>query len=140
VIDQGEQWIPLQPTTVGCRGNQILANFNVPAPPLVFDMPYDVTTPVTFPIFGFRVKTSSGDLVITSVQIVGAASVLITVVGNVNTASNPQLQYAGKATYNGLGCLRDSDKTVADAVSSLTGLPYPLNNWCLAFQLPIVSI
>ena len=139
VIDQGARWLPLYPTSVVARGNQILVQFHVPAPPLVFDLPYVQTTPTDFPGKGFRVYDTTGDRAITSVAIVGKASVLITVPGKIDLTLSPTLQYAGRKTYLGVGCLRDSDPTLSKSISSLTGQPFQLANWCVAFTLPIVG-
>jgi hypothetical protein len=63
------------------------------------------------------------------------------------------LHYADRR-HNGLGALHDSDATVAQdsyafdpvtghadsaEVSGLVGRPYPLQNWCAAFNVPLVA-
>jgi hypothetical protein len=139
VIDSGQGWLPLYPTSVLYRGNQILVTFHVPEPPLVFDTPYVVTTLTDFAAKGFNVYDADGSHSISSVSIVGSSTVLITVASPINGTLSPMLQYAGKATFSGTGCLRDSDPTMSDTVSSLTGLQFHLANWCVGFNLPITA-
>lgn len=150
VVRQGRRWLPLMPTRITGSGREILIEFHVPAPPLKFDLPYVVNVATDYAAKGFKVTDSSGTPVISSVQIVGAATVKITLAQDL--AAEAYVWYADKTVHNGNGCLRDSDSTVAldnyvyepdrgmyasANIPALVNKPYPLHNWCVAFCLPI---
>lgn len=139
VLEKGEGWRPLHATRASFRGTQILVEFHVPEPPLVFDLPYYVTTPTDYAAKGFAPYDDFGAITIDSVEIVGAATILITTTRETRASWTPMLQYAGKATFEGSGCVRDSDPTQSGITFSLTGDPFPLHNWCCAFNIPIVE-
>ena len=150
VVRQGRRWLPLMPTRITAVGREILIEFHVPAPPLKFDLPYVVNAATDYAAKGFKVTDSAGTPGIASVQIVGQASVKITL--SRDLATGAYVWYADKTVHNGNGCLRDSDTTVAvdnyvyepergmyasANIPALVGKPYPLQNWCVAFHLPI---
>jgi hypothetical protein len=159
VLDLGQRWLPLYPIQITNRGQTILVDFHVPEPPLVFDLPWkgsDVAPgtlgPATLSNQGFTVQDDTGIVPISNVQIVSDAQVMITIARPLSTT--PVLKYADQTHNSGNGGLRDSDPTVADDVysytagngqyaaadiPSLVGLPYPLWNWCVAFNMPIVA-
>ncbi|GGJ14324.1 hypothetical protein GCM10011320_21950 [Neoroseomonas lacus] len=152
ILVQGQGWRPLHPTSLTKRGREVLIDFHVPEPPLVWGMPFVTTTATDYPTKGFVVRDNSGDNAITAVEIVADTMVRITLARDpVGTA---HLRYAGKATFNGNGCLRDSNPArsfftyeysagtgqyAAADIPALVGQPYPLANWCLAFDLPVID-
>ena len=152
VVELGEDWEPLSPRTAVLRGKEILISFHVPAPPLVFDTPYVQAAAVDYAYKGFDVLDNGVSVALSSVEIVSDCVVRITL--GSTPSGTVQVRYAGKATYNGNGNLRDSDATVADDyyeytpgtgqytsanIPSLVGKPYPLHNWCIAFQITAVA-
>ena len=164
VLNLRQAWLPLHPTRISYRGQQILASFHVPAPPLQLQNPWTgnyAARPPTLvrhpdPDQGFTAYDDAGVLHIASVVLTGAATVRITVARPFST--NPMLRYADHTYGRGNGCLCDSDATAADEVYAYTagsgqfacddigttgfgavGAPYPLWNWCAAFDLPIVA-
>ncbi|BDR08576.1 hypothetical protein CTR2_R19140 [Comamonas thiooxydans] len=150
VVRQGRRWLPLMPTKISGSGREILIEFHVPVPPLKFDLPYVVNAATDYAAKGFKVTDSSGTPGISSVQIVGAATIKITLARDL--AADAFVWYADKTVHNGNGCLRDSDSTVAldnyvyepergmyasANIPALVGKPYPLQNWCVAFHRPL---
>lgn len=120
----------------------------MPSPPLVFDTPYVQLTPTDFANKGYAVYDSVGIVSIKSVEIVAPTIVKISL--DRNTIGDVSVKYAEKAAYNGNGCLRDSDETIAPfnyewiegngqypsaQIESLIGKPYPLHNWGIAFSI-----
>ncbi|MBZ3672164.1 hypothetical protein J1N36_27465, partial [Pseudomonas monteilii] len=148
VVTLGENWIPLSPRRVTITGRQVLIDFHVPCPPLVFAKPYVVLEPVDYANKGFRVVDAQGSVGLTSVEIVSETQVVLTLARSVG--SDPLVQYATLAGSSGNGNLRDSDPTVsADLytfeagtgqypganIADLVNKPYPLHNWCIAFSV-----
>jgi hypothetical protein len=148
VVTLGENWIPLSPRRVTITGRQILIDFHVPYPPLVFAKPYVVLEPVDYSNKGFRVIDAQGTVALNSVEIVSETQVLITLARSVG--ATPLVQYATLAGSSGNGNLRDSDPTVAADlytynagtgqypgadIADLVNKPYPLHNWCIAFSV-----
>jgi hypothetical protein len=147
----GEHWEPLHPLSImSGGGNSIIVGFHVPQPPLRFASPFDATVnPLSYVDQGFTIADDAGTVTITSVAIVGKT--VLQIFFNRPLTTNPQLYYADGA-HDGAGCVQDSDSTGAvdkytynagagqDAVENIASLvnnTYPLNNWLIAFQLPI---
>lgn len=152
VVELGQDWKPLSPLDVIRSGKDILVGFHVPCPPLVFDKPYVLTTATDYANKGFEVLVEGSPVAIASVKIVADCVVQITLAAEPSGAV--EVRYAGRAAHNGNGCLRDSDPTVADDnyeyaagtgqyesanILELVGKPYPLHNWCVAFQRPTTA-
>lgn len=150
VLNHG--WRPLSPIQATRRGREILLDMHVPEPPLVWDMPYVVTTLTDYAAKGFALRDGDGALAITSVELV--AETMVRIVAARDVVGEAFVRYAGKATFNGNGCLRDSDPTTASEdyvyeagtgqyagaeIPALIDRPYPLHNWCVAFDLPILD-
>ena len=148
ILIRGEMWRPLSPIEIQHRGREALILFHVPAPPLVFDMPYVINTATDYPQKGFVAEDASGTLPISEVEIVGDATVKLTF--SRDPVGAVTVQYADRTVHNGNGCLRDSDPTVAESnyvytegsgqyesanIPALNGKPYPLHNWCVAFSM-----
>jgi hypothetical protein len=149
VLTLGETWRPLHPTGAVQRGHSILLTFHVPAPPLAFDVPYRLHAPLSFADHGFRVTDMMGDVAIVRVELAGHALVRLTLAGP--PVGPAQCWYGDKTLHHGYGGLRDSDATRSDdayeyqagvghaasaAIPALTGQPYKLHNWCVAFVRP----
>ncbi|WP_318866530.1 hypothetical protein RWA05_18215 [Sinorhizobium meliloti] len=148
VLVRGMGWRPLEPIAVEIIDGSVHIGFHVPVAPLVWDMPYDGRTPVDFPGKGFDLYDDMGAVSFTP-EIVADTVVRLTPARALTTGA--RVRYAGKATYNGAGCLRDSDPLTSSGlyeydpntmqpdedISELTGKPYPLHNWCCAFDIAI---
>lgn len=151
VID-GRRFRPLSPIKIeAVSATKVRLHMFVPVPPLQFAMPYVVNTATDFSAKGFRITDASGAAAIASVTIVGDTIIDIVTSRNIDIAS-AHLWYASKTTFDGAGCLRDSDDALARDqyvylsgsgmyasadIDALVDQPYPLNNWCTAFYLPV---
>lgn len=150
VLDLGRGWLPVHPIRVTYRGNQVLAEFHVPHPPLQFQSCWVGTTATDYTDKGFKVTDDSGTLTISAVEIVADACVLITLASTPGT--NPYLWYGAQTPSAGNGNLCDSDPTTASnlyeytagtgqyaaaEIAALEDLPYPLWNWCCLFRMAI---
>jgi len=139
----GNDWQPLQPTSVARAGRVISVNFHVPVPPLAwqdsFQAPHQSAGTEWRAGKGFEVRAGNTNVVIDSVEIVDD-SVRISVASDL-PANNVTVGYAvtGEpapmaAPFAGTfrwGQLRDSDPFVG----STTGRPQP--NFAVAFELPV---
>jgi hypothetical protein len=156
VLIRNENWLPVYPIQITVRGTQVLVDFHVPEPPLVFDMPWVGTESslmqTDYPNKGFSAVDDAGDLPVGGVSLVSDTQVLVTLVRTPST--NPKLIYADLTHSSGNGCLRDSDPMIADApysytagsgqysfanIPALVGFPYALWNWCVAFNRPMTA-
>jgi len=150
VLELRQGWKPLSPRKVAAAGRTISIDFHVPEPPLVFDTPYLAYTPTDFADKGFTVRDSVGVVAISAVRIVFDTIVELTLVRELVGAA--YVRYADKTYHDGNGCLRDSDSFVAPDryvyqagtgqypeanIAALVGKPYPMHNWCVAFNLKI---
>ncbi len=148
----GKSWRPLYPLQATHSGLTVLVDFHVPSPPLTFDLPYEVDAATDYAGKGFRVMDEIGDIAF-------VPSIAADAIVRLDLARPPvgavHLRYAGKATYNGNGCLRDSDAMLSSELYSeiaaggayseinpaaLVGKPFPLHNWCVAFDIPVTAI
>jgi hypothetical protein len=149
VLTLGEDWKPLHPTRVATDGRHLLVQFHVPNPPLTWGRPYDGHLAVSPADRGFTVIDADGSVPIADVAFFDALTVRISLARPLQ----PQalLRYADRS-HGGRGMLHDSDPTRADEIyvfdphaghypsaklPELIGQPYPLQNWCVAFSLPI---
>ena len=152
VLLRGERWRPLSPLTVRRRGREVLVAFHVPAPPLVFRSCYVGKVATMFANKGFAVLDNAGAVGISVVEIVAPTVIRITLSRDTSSGASPRLRYAGEATYGGHGNVADSDATEASAnyvydpaahpsedIPELVGKPYPLWNWSVAYELPILD-
>ena len=153
VVTLGQNWRPLSPRAITASGREVLIDFHVPHPPLVFDSPYVTLAATTYASKGFKVIDSSGVVPVVAVEIVADTVVRITL--SRETVGAVKVQYADKTVHNGNGNLRDSDPSVASEnyeytagtgqypesnIAALVGKPYPLHNWCVAFSINATSI
>ncbi len=124
VVNQGIFWKPVQPNTVVRDGVRLIITFDVPNPPLNWDenisAPHQEVHPAWANGKGFEVSDSTGELTISSVDIVSDDTVEITL-DQEPTGSNLLLRYALTQDGTGIqggtdlgmrGQLRDSDALV----------------------------
>lgn len=151
ILDRGISWEPVRPIkAIRYSDSEIIVNFNTPSPPLQFKDAYVVNTPTMYTNKGFLVKDLNGIVGVSSVSIVGQATLSVKL--SAPTTGDVYLWYAPKATYNGNGNLCDSDSTIAPYnyeyhagsgqyasanIAALVDKPYPLNNWCCAFRIKV---
>ncbi len=136
-ILHGTTWVPLKPNSIVGVSNMITVAFDIPRPPLEFD----VGTLTEIENQGFLVVDDDGAPTIESVSIVGGKEINITLDRELTT--NPILSYAEIYTGTGIasdgnqprGMLRDS--AGYDESFSVDGYEIPLHNWCVSFKLPI---
>lgn len=150
-VVEGRRWRPLSPTKIEQTSpSTILVHFHVPSPPLAFASNYTVNAATDYTDRGFRVTDSIGAVPIVAIDLVGRTMVRITL-GRV-LGSSPHVWYAPKATANGNGNLRDSDpfetldryeysggtgQYASANIAALIDKPYPAQNACVAFYLPV---
>ena len=140
-------WLPLMPTSVGLVGDVVTIEYSVPYGPLVLDTSY-VTDPGNY---GFNYQDSNGTT-ISSVSVTGAAQ--ITVILSSSATPGGWFSYAlvdpgpaGGAPYGQgfgptrgpRGCVRDSDPTASYYNNSVTGTPYPMQNYSVVWQQSILQ-
>lgn len=124
VVNQGILWKPVQPTAAVLADNKISLTFDVPSPPLQWDEninpPHQRAHTAWANGRGFEVKDSTGELTISSVEIVGDTTVEITL-DQPPAGANLMVRYALTQDGTGIqggtklgmhGQLRDSDSLV----------------------------
>ena len=148
----GLNWKPLQPNKVEKYENSIIITFDVPEPPIVFDQ----HTVRPMDNYGFQLKDGSGNVNISSVDIIGLDKVQITA----DRTFSGAVEIAYASINVGWGNLRDSDNWLSFAnymdldnvVDNPEGVsyhpyyepqdelgnviynkPYPNYNWCMKF-------
>ena len=132
VVDQGNDWKPLQPTGFNVSGNKIVIDFHVPTAPLQFDTTYIAG----IENHGFNLTNADSNS-ITSVEITSPTQVTITCSENITNGSVISYAfYNGTAGVSGRlagnrGALKDSD----DSQDSFGYMP--LNNWCVIFKYSV---
>ncbi len=149
VLTLGEAWRPLHPIAATLHGPVVLARFAVPVPPLAWGRPFAGHLAVAVADRGFTVTDADGIVPVQDVALAGADLVAVTL--GRPPRGTATLRYADRR-HGGLGALHDSDATVAAdcyvfdpltghaasaAVAELVGRPYPLMNWCVAFNIPV---
>jgi hypothetical protein len=153
VLVDGRRWRPTCPLTATVRGREVMVDFHVPHPPLVWDLPYIMNAATDFPVSrGFSALDDGGAIPVLAAEIVADTVVKLTL--NRVPGAGIKLRYADNTLHQGNGCLRDSDPTVASElyeytagsgqvpeanIPALVGKPYPLHNWCVAFSIPITA-
>jgi hypothetical protein len=150
VLTRGEAWLPLHPRRIVASGRTVMISFHVPAPPLAWGRPFAGHRAVDVPERGFTALDEAGPIGIEQVALAGPDAVALTLARA--PGAGAALRYADTTRHGGRGALHDSDATVADDtyeydattghyptadIADLVGRPYPLQNWCVAFNLPI---
>jgi hypothetical protein len=149
VLTRGEPWQPLHPRAAVLRGRTVEVSFRVPVPPLKLSVPLFLHERRALPDKGFTVRDASGPVEIDAVALDGPQRVRIDLARP--PGPNARLLYADSRNL-GRGHLHDSDEDVAydryecdparghypDAnIPGLVGRPYPLANWCVAFNIAL---
>lgn len=152
VLTLGQDWKPLSPRSITHSGQTALIDFHVPVPPLAWDRPYVALTATDYPAKGFSALDDIGPIAVSTAEI--AADTVVRLTLSREPVGKLKIRYADKTNHNGNGCLRDSDPTVAPYnyeyaeasgdypaanIAALTGKPYPLHNWCIAFSLESIE-
>ncbi|GEM_PF-1279157 len=147
VLTLGQGWEPVHIRNATISGDEILLDYHVPEPPLVFDLPYVLDNSTNYADKGFRVLVNGTAVSIANIEILLQTIIRIRLTNTVPAGSNVKVLYASKTGSNGNGCVRDSDPTVApylyeyadgsgdyasSNIPSLIGQPYPLHNWACA--------
>lgn len=152
ILLEGQGWQPVRPLQVECDGSAILIHYHVPVPPLRFASPIVGATLAVYADRGFRVTSADGATAypVTSVEVV-RGTIIRLMLGS-EPPPNALLWYADKGIHNGSGMVCDSDREVAAYdyeyvpargmyvsanIPSLVGKPYPLQNWSVAFCVPL---
>ena len=148
VLTLGEAWRPLHPRSAVVEGQTVRVRFAVPEPPLAWGRPFAGHQEVEVEDRGFTFIDADGVVPLREVVLTGPDSLALVL------ARPPRppaaLRYADRR-HGGLGALHDSDATVAQdlyvfdplaghaasaELPELVGRPYPLANWCVAFNIP----
>lgn len=147
VAVERRHWQPLAPRRATVQGNEVLIDYHVPHPPLVFDRPYLGHEASEIKHKGFVLLDEKGEVPLTDVELV--ADTIVRLRAARAPVGQLRVRYASHQS-GGAGQLRDSDPTQADAdyeylpdkgmlplenVSELVGKPYPLHNWSIAFDI-----
>ncbi|WP_227666399.1 hypothetical protein [Klebsiella variicola] len=150
VLNLGEGWEPLHCRNATLTDNVALLDYVVPAPPLQWGKPFVILVQTDYADKGYRATDLTGDLPITSVEIVADTVVQITF--GRSPVKPVNIWYADKTVHNGNGCLMDSDEFQSSEnyeynagtgqyseanISSMVNKPYPLNNWAVAQYITI---
>ncbi len=147
IVVERRGWQPLSPLGATQEGREILIDFHVPHPPLAFSEPYIGHQARMIENYGFVITDDQGKVPVENIE--AAADTVLRLVTARDLVGTPTIRYASQAV-GGAGELHDSDPTVADAdyeylpdegmpadadIDALVGKPYPLQNWCIAFEL-----
>ncbi|WP_409567046.1 sialate O-acetylesterase [Pseudomonas sp.] len=147
IVVERRGWQPLSPLGATQEGREILIDFHVPHPPLAFSEPYIGHQARMIENYGFVITDDKGKVPVENIE--AAADTVLRLVMARDLVGTPTIRYASQAV-GGAGELHDSDPTVADAhyeylpdegmpadanIDALVGKPYPLQNWCIAFEL-----
>ncbi|AHL74652.1 phosphate ABC transporter substrate-binding protein [Stutzerimonas stutzeri] len=151
VVVEGRNWQPLSPRGATFEHREVLVDFHVPFPPLMFDLPYLDHQARAIKNRGFTLIDEQGEVQIKAVEIV--ADTVVRLNAGRDLVGTPRIRYASQAV-GGAGELRDSDPAQADAryeylpdegmpreanIAALVDKPYPLHNWSIAFELQAVE-
>lgn len=146
VLLEGQAWKPLHCVSAVRRGREILLGFHVPVPPLAWRSVYDELTATDIANKGFAVYDDGVAASISTVEIVGAATVRIVLTDEPSGAVT--VTYADGGGGRDHGNLADSDDFVAPLnylysagtgqyagadIAALKDKPYPMQNFCVAF-------
>ena len=149
VMGLGINWQPMRPLTANWRGTELLVSYLTPCPPIALRSPYlgsVAQTEALMPSQGLVVEDSGGSVGIAAVSVVGQATLRITTDRAMQGTAT--ISYA-TLSLDGHGRVADSDGAVAPLdytylpgsgmyveanVTALVSAPYPLYNWCVAFN------
>ncbi|MBP0492883.1 hypothetical protein [Roseomonas indoligenes] len=114
VINLGRSWEPLRPMQILWRGREVLIGLNPRKGPIRFASPFNGWTrvdPATVASKGFTVTDSLGALTVTAVDIVGQATIRLTV--NRTPQDAPWVTAGSAAAGSGRTFVEDSDDQLA---------------------------
>lgn len=148
VVIERKGWTPLAPRQATLDGRDVLIDYHVPHPPLMFDQPYLGHQARDVKNKGFVLRDDRGEVPIEAVNIV--ADTVVRLRAGRDFSGQPRISYAGHEV-GGAGQLRDSDPMRADAtyeylpdlmpaeanIKALVHQPYPLHNWSIAFDIEV---
>ena len=149
VLTLGLDWKPLHPIRTTLVGRVLFVDFHVPVPPLAWGRPYRGHAAIEVAERGFSLVDAAGPLPIAGVELDGPAAIRIRLARDAR--SGLRLCYAD-LPHHGRGSLHDSDATRAEDIyeyhpgtgqdpsaniAELVGRPYPLMNWCAAFDIAV---
>jgi hypothetical protein len=144
----GERWRPTSPLQATVRGRTVLVDFHVPCPPLQFQDAVVGNALKTYPARGFTVTDAAGKIPIRRVDLASDTGVAIYLTRE--PQGEARVWYGRLDDAEGGGNLCDSDPTRApfnfeytagsgqypsENIAALVGKPYPLWNWCVAFNI-----
>jgi len=152
ILLEGQGWQPVRPLQAEQDGRSILLHYHVPVPPLRFSSPVVGATLAVYADRGFRVTTADGatDIPISSVELVRGTIIRLSLA--TEPPAGALIWYADKTVHNGNGMVCDSDREVAAFdyefvpergmypsanIAAFVGKPYPLQNWSIAFCIPL---
>lgn len=150
-LTTGKPWRPLHPILAKKVDSTTFdVEFSVPAPPLVFDT--SIVTELLDGKHGFEVWNNGVRLSVSSVTLIGPATVRVVTSTPVVSGDQTHIAYALTADVRGVvdggghypsyrsgpdtgarGTLRDSDPTLSNLVNA-SGVAYPLHNYCVTFK------
>lgn len=149
VVVERKGWVPLAPRSATGSARQVLIDFQVPHPPLVFDEPYLGHQAREVKNKGFMLHDDKGEVPIEAVEL--AADTIVRLRTARAMVGQPRVSYASFGV-GGAGQLRDSDTLRAESnyefrpgmqpeenIPALVDKPYPLHNWSIAFEIPVGS-
>lgn len=148
VVVRRRGWRPTSPLQITWRGSTVLIDFHAPSGALQFQPVYVQDVATSYANLGFTVVDALGTAPLAGVTIVG--DVLVQIACGRALIGPVSVLYANHTTNDGRGNLCDTDATsslpytysyVAGSgdyasanIAGLVGLPYPLWNWCVAFN------
>lgn len=150
VLNEGQGWEPLGPIKIILIGRELFVFYHVPSPPLQFRPAYVQNVSKMYVDRGFKITDSTGAVSISSVEIVAATIIKISL--GRDATGNVKLWYGDQTTHSGNGNVYDSDgfnalddfvyeegtgQYTSENIPELVGRPYPLNNASVQFCLSV---
>ncbi len=150
VLVEGKKWRPTSPTEITLSESRILIDCHVPFGDLQFKNVWVGNTATDYLNKGFRVSDAQGNVPIAGVSILGKSIIAIDCLRVPDP--NAIVWYADKTSHAGNGNVCDSDSfrpmynyefdgargmESDENIPSLVGKPYEMNNWMVAFALPL---
>lgn len=132
------------------KDNRVLANFEVPVPPLAFGQPYELSTAKDYADKGFTVEDAVGPLFGDNLQVSIVAPTVIKILASRPLVPPVRITLGDLTHHNGNHCIIDSDESVApykwvytgengqpagENIPELINKPYPLYNWAGSYSL-----
>lgn len=138
VLVRREGWLPCYAKSAVFRRDEVILTIHTPVPPLQVKQCYVGTTLTSLTNHGFSIIDDLGRVTINSITIHDSV-IHFQLARSLHTSTTRIIQYASYDYFTGQGNICDSDATEALSNSTLTSLPYELNNWLCAFRMTITS-